>query len=57
MVPKTRSWRCITSRNVVFNEAKMAFKKIDDVGRNAKISEEEMEHEEILVEVEHSDTE
>ena len=35
----------------------MAFKKIDDAGRNAEISEEELEQEEILVEVEHSDAE
>lgn len=49
--------RCIKSRYVVFNEAKMAFKKIDDIGRNAKISEEDQEHEQIIVEVEHSNAE
>lgn len=32
-------------------------KKIDGAGRNAKISEEDQEHEEIPVEVEHSDAE
>ena len=42
--------RCITSRDVVFNEAEMAFKKTDDV-------EEELEQIEIPVEVEHSDAE
>lgn len=49
--------RCIISRDVVFNEAEMAFKKIDDIGRNAKIFEEEVEQEEILVKVEHLDVE
>lgn len=34
----------------------MTFKKTDDVGRSTKISEEEMEKEEIHVEVEHVDT-
>lgn len=48
---------CITSRDVVFNEEEMTFNKKDDVGRNAEISEEELEHEEIPVEVEHSDVE
>ena len=41
--------RCIISRDVVFNEAEMAFKKTDDVGRSAEIYEEELEHEEIPV--------
>jgi hypothetical protein len=35
----------------------MDFKKTDDVSRNARISEEEMEQEEILIEVEHVDVE
>lgn len=35
----------------------MAFKKTDDVGRSTKISEEGLEQEEILVEVEHVDFE
>lgn len=35
----------------------MAFKKIDDVDQNVEIFVEEMELEEILVEVEHSDVE
>src|SRR3954465_3159116 len=49
--------RCITSRDVVFNEAKMAFKKTDDVGRSTETSDEELEQVEIPVEVEHVDTE
>lgn len=49
--------RRITSRYVVFNEAEMTFKKIYDVGRIAKISREELEHKDILVEVEHSNVE
>src|SRR4051812_33274240 len=44
--------RCITSRDVVFNEAEMAFKKTDD-GR----SPEELDQVEIPVEVEHVDAE
>src|SRR3954463_402737 len=32
--------RCITSRDVVFNEVKMTFKKTDDVGQSGKISKE-----------------
>lgn len=36
--------RCIISRDVVFNEAKMLFKKTDDVGQNAEIYEKELEH-------------
>lgn len=43
---------CITSRDVVFNEAEMTFKKTDDVGRA-----EELEQEDISVKVEHSDAE
>ena len=35
----------------------MAFKKTDDVSRSAQIFEEELEHEEIHVEVEHNDAE
>lgn len=35
----------------------MAFEKSDDVGKTAKISREEMEHEKILVKVEHKDAE
>ena len=31
--------RCITSQDVVFNEAEMAFKKTDDIGRSSKISD------------------
>ena len=49
--------RCIRSQDVVLNETEMYFKKIDDVGRSTKISEEELEHEETLVEVEHIDVE
>lgn len=49
--------RCITSREVVFNEAEVALKKINDISRSAQIFEEELEHEEIHVEVEHVDTE
>lgn len=49
--------RYIISRDVVFNEAEMAFKKTDDAGRNAKISDEQQEHGEIYVKVEHSDGE
>src|SRR3954471_23054695 len=45
--------RCITSRDVVFNEAEVAFKKTDDDGRSA----EELEQVEIPVEVEHVDAE
>lgn len=30
--------RCIIHRDVVFNEAEMAFKKTDDIGRSTKIS-------------------
>src|SRR4051812_11190612 len=45
--------RCITSRDVVFNEGEMAFKKTDDDGRNV----EELEQVEIPVEVEHVDAE
>src|SRR3954463_4251018 len=47
--------RCITSRDVVFNEAEMAFKKIDDVGRSTETSDEELEQVEIPFEVEHVD--
>ena len=49
--------RIITSRDVVFNEAEMAFKKTDDVGRSAEVSNEELEQVEIPVEVEHVDAE
>lgn len=48
---------CIICQDVVFNEAEMAFNKTDDVGLSIKICEEELEHEEIPVEVEHSDAE
>lgn len=47
--------RCITSRDIVFNEAEMEFKKTNDIGRNAEISKEELEQGKILVEVEHVD--
>src|SRR3954469_12737999 len=49
--------RCIISRDVVFNEAEMAFKKTDDVSRSTETSNEELEHVEIPVEVEHVDVE
>lgn len=49
--------RCITSQDVVLNEAEMVFKKANNDGRNAKISEEGLEYEEIHVKVEHSDVE
>src|ERR1044072_5311851 len=49
--------RIITSRDVVFNEAEMAFKKTDNVGRSAEVSDEELEHVEIPVEMEHVDVE
>lgn len=49
--------RCIISRYVVFNEAEIAFKKTDDVGRSTKISEEKLEQEDVFVEVEHVDVE
>lgn len=49
--------RCITSHDVVFKTAEMAFKKSNNAGRNAEISEEELEHEEILVEMVHNDAE
>ena len=49
--------RCITSRNVVFNEPEMTFKKTDGVSRNVQIFEDVLEHEEILVEVDHVDVE
>lgn len=35
----------------------MTFKKTDDVGRNTKISKEELEQEKILIEVKHNDDE
>src|ERR1051325_7757471 len=44
--------RIITSRDVVFNEAEMAFKKTNDVVRSAEVSDEELEQVEIPVEVE-----
>ena len=49
--------RIITSRDVVFNEAEMAFKKTNDVVRSAEVSDEELEQVEIPVEVEHVDAE
>src|SRR3954469_4973645 len=49
--------RSIASRDVVFNEAEMAFKKTDDVGRSTETSDEELEQVEIPVEVEHGDIE
>lgn len=49
--------RCIISRDEVFNETEMAFKKTDDVYRSTKISIEEMEQEKIPIEVKHSDVE
>lgn len=49
--------RCITSQDLVFNEVEMAFKKTDDVIRSTEIYVNEMEREDILVEVEHSDAE
>lgn len=49
--------RCITSRDVVFNESEMVFNKTDDFGRNTKIFVHELEREEILVEVERIDAE
>src|SRR4051812_28991555 len=45
--------RCITSRDVVFNEAEMAFKKIDD---DDDRSAEELEQVEIPSEVEQVDS-
>lgn len=38
--PSHRS--CITSRDVVFKEAEIAFKKTNDGGRNAEISEKQV---------------
>lgn len=49
--------RCIIIRDVVVNKAEMTFKKTDDIGQSTKISVEELEHEDISVEVEHSDYE
>src|ERR1051325_11967287 len=49
--------RIITSRDAVFNEAEMAFKKTNDVGRSAEVSDKELEQVEIPVEVEHVDAE
>src|SRR3954470_16357279 len=45
--------RCIISRDVVFNETEMAFKKTNDVSRSIETSDEELEQVEIPVEVEH----
>lgn len=47
--------RCITSRDVVLNEAEMTFKKTNDVSRSMKISVEELEQKVFHVEVEHVD--
>lgn len=49
--------KCITSRDVVFNEVVMAFKKTGDAGRSAEISGEELELGEFFVEVKYSHAE